>query len=377
MRIAFLCKRRYMGKDVIADRYGRLYELPWQLALLGHDVQGLCLSYRPVEALDVVDTAAADRLRWRSPATGAARLPDLIGYPRAALAVLRAFRPDVIVGASDALHVALARWLAGRLGVPYAIDLYDNFESFGLTRIPGLRRAYRRAIGGAVMVSCTGNALAAYVRQTCAPRGRVIALPSTVDRMVFLRGDKASARRELGLPDDAVLIGTAGGLLADRGIGTLYEAFHHLMSSDERLHLVLAGPVDRTCPPPTQARVHYLGLLPHARVAALFRALDVGVIYLRDTPFGRYCFPQKAYEMLACGLPLAAANVGEMPHLLASAPQSLYAVDDAASLAATIRAQLANPQLPSIEFGDWRALASDFDAALQAALSPSPLTGER
>lgn len=32
MRVAFLCKRRYMGKDVILDRYARLYEIPFQLA---------------------------------------------------------------------------------------------------------------------------------------------------------------------------------------------------------------------------------------------------------------------------------------------------------------------------------------------------------
>jgi hypothetical protein len=40
MRIAFLCKRQYMGKDVILDRYARLYEIPYQLARLGHTVRG-------------------------------------------------------------------------------------------------------------------------------------------------------------------------------------------------------------------------------------------------------------------------------------------------------------------------------------------------
>ena len=48
MRIAFLCKRRYMSKDVILDRYARLYEIPRQLALLGHEVLGLCMSYQNV-----------------------------------------------------------------------------------------------------------------------------------------------------------------------------------------------------------------------------------------------------------------------------------------------------------------------------------------
>lgn len=47
MRIAVFWKRRYMGQDVISDRYARLYELPRGLAELGHEVRVFCLSYRP------------------------------------------------------------------------------------------------------------------------------------------------------------------------------------------------------------------------------------------------------------------------------------------------------------------------------------------
>jgi glycosyltransferase involved in cell wall biosynthesis len=358
-----------MAKDVIVDRYARLYELPRQLALLGHEVLALCLSYRESVAVELTDAAAEGRLHWVSPATGKTRLPDLFAYPRRALVLLREFRPDVIVAASDAPHVVLARWLAARLGIPYAVDLYDNFEGFGLTRIPGVRSAYRKAIAHAVTVSCTGNALVGYVHQVCAPRGNVVALPSTVDLTVFRRDDKAAARRELGLSEGARLIGTAGGLLGSRGVGTLYAAFEQLASRHEHIHLVLAGPIDRQCPPPEHPRVHYLGALPHERVARLFQALDVGVIYLRDTPFGRYCFPQKAYEMLACGLPLAAANIGEMPHLLATAPSSLYQADNAQALVACIERQLTAPQIPTIPIGDWHAMARDFDKALRIGLA--------
>jgi hypothetical protein len=30
----------------------------------------------------------------------------------------------------------VGHWLARRLNVPFVADLYDNFESFGLARIP-------------------------------------------------------------------------------------------------------------------------------------------------------------------------------------------------------------------------------------------------
>ena len=46
MRIAVLWKRRYMGHDVIEDRYARLYELPMGLAGFGHGVRVICLGYR-------------------------------------------------------------------------------------------------------------------------------------------------------------------------------------------------------------------------------------------------------------------------------------------------------------------------------------------
>ena len=46
MRILVLTKRQYMGMDLLDDRFGRFRELPLELARLGHQVHGLCLSYR-------------------------------------------------------------------------------------------------------------------------------------------------------------------------------------------------------------------------------------------------------------------------------------------------------------------------------------------
>jgi hypothetical protein len=46
MKILVLNKRQYMGKDLLDDRFGRFWELPLELARLGHEVRGLALSYR-------------------------------------------------------------------------------------------------------------------------------------------------------------------------------------------------------------------------------------------------------------------------------------------------------------------------------------------
>jgi glycosyltransferase involved in cell wall biosynthesis len=366
MRIAFLCKRRYMGKDVIADRYARLYEIPFQLARLGHTVRGFCLSYQGHDEGEWEHEAAPGSLTWESRSLGRLYMPALAGYPRYLLHRLRKFAPDVIIGASDIPHVALAAWLAKRLGIPYAADLYDNFEGFGQARIPGMVSALRHSVRHAALVTTTSEPLKELVVETYGAHGEITAMPSTIDKQMFRPLDRLSCRRALGLPEDALLVGTAGGLHRDKGVGALYEAWKIIATQRPDVHLVLAGPTDSRLPPPTDARVHYLGMLAHARTAELFNALDVGVIYLRDTPFGRYCFPQKAYEMIACGLPIVAARIGVMPGLLSTVPDCLYRADDANDLARAVLAQLDRPTPVNVPIDGWAQIIAGMEQRLQA-----------
>jgi glycosyltransferase involved in cell wall biosynthesis len=361
MRIAFLCKRRYMSKDVILDRYARLYEIPFQLAKLGHEVRGYCLSYGKEAHGEWTHDAAPGQLRWESRSL---RTPAALLYPQRLLRRLREFRPDIVIGASDIPHVALGARLARRLRVPYVADLYDNFEGFGQARIPGFVSALRRAVRGADLVTTTSEPLRDLVVHAYQARGEVIAMPSTIDKAVFRPRDKIESRRALGLPPDAKLVGTAGGLYADKGIGDLYAAWKLLEARNPDLRLVLAGPHEIALPPPQGGRVHYLGPLPHARVAELFCALDVGVICIRDTPFGRYCFPQKAYEMLACGLPLVAADIGAMSALLAATPEHCYRSGNAAILADRIQRLMLHATPATLHIEDWAQLIGRIEPKL-------------
>lgn len=377
MRIAFLCKRRYMGKDVIDDRYGRLYEIPHQLARLGHEVHAYCLSYTRAEAGRWEHAAPPGSLVWESRSLGRWKLPTLVAYAARLEHQVRDFSPDVVIGTSDIPHLALGARLARRLGVPFAADLYDNFEGFGQARIPGFVPVLRHAVRAAQLVTTTSELLAGHVRDTYRAQGTIVAMPSTVDTALFHPRDKQASRRALALPVDGLLIGTAGGLAKNRGIGALYAAWLELAARYPQAHLVLAGPADRRLPPPTGERVHYLGLLPHAQAAELFGALDVGVIYLRDTPFGRYCFPQKAYEMLACGLPVVATAVGAMPQLLAETPERLYREDDAEDLQRAVGCCIATPSKPAA-IDDWRQVIARYAERLRSlveARAAAPSSG--
>jgi teichuronic acid biosynthesis glycosyltransferase TuaC len=369
MRIAFLCKRRYMGKDVIKDRYARLYEIPYQLARAGHDVLGLCLSYHGHEGGRWLHDAKPGSLEWESSSLGALRVPSLLGYVAATTARLCRFAPDIVIGASDIPHVAAGAWFAHRLGVPYVADLYDNFEGFGQARIPGMKLLLRRGVRAAQLATTTSEPLAQLVRNNYGVSGRVFAMPRTVDLSVFRPRDRTECRMRLGLPRDAQLVGTAGGLHRDKGVATLYTAWAELSRKMPDAQLVLAGPHEPNYPPPPGPRVHYLGQLPHARMAELFSALDVGVICVRETAFGRYSFPQKAYEMLACNLAVVAANVGAMGELFKGHSQCLYAPDNSRELALRLRQQFECPQRPTVEIRDWAQLVGELDISLRQLIS--------
>lgn len=360
MRIAYLCKRRYMSKDVILDRYARLYEIPFQLARLGHPVRAWCLSYRGGDAGQWTHDAGAATVEW----TSRALWPGLAAYPFGVLREVAAFAPDLVIAASDIPHVALGAFIARRLGKPWVADLYDNFESFGQAWIPGFVPLLRSAVRRADLVLTTSELLRERVIEGYGARGEVVAMPSSVDKAVFRAGDRAQARRALGLPIDARLVGTAGSLFPHKGIADLYAAWPALRDAHPDVHLVLAGPRGEVRPP-ADPRVHDLGMLSHERVADLFRALDVGAICVRDTKFGRYCFPQKAYEMLACGLPVVAADVGATGRFFAPTPECLYRPGDAAQLASRIGAQLQQPRRPEVRIEGWAELIGGLEPRLR------------
>lgn len=110
----------------------------------------------------------------------------------------------------------------------------------------------------------------------------------------------------------------------------------------------------------------YLGQINHEQVADFYAALDVGVICVRETPFGRYSFPQKAYEMAAMKIPLVVAAVGAMAQLFSSYPESLYQPDEVSDLAQKLEVQLLNPTVPHVPIPTWAEQAAKVERVLMA-----------
>ncbi len=135
--------------------------------------------------------------------------------------IVKRHQPEIIIGASDSLYVIAAALLGRRYKLPYVLDLYDNFESFGLTRLPFVRYAFRAAVKHAGAVAVISDELAPMYGKTFRPRSGITAIENAVFGEVFFSMDKEEARRTLNLPTAGVLIGTAGALDLSSGIDVL------------------------------------------------------------------------------------------------------------------------------------------------------------
>jgi teichuronic acid biosynthesis glycosyltransferase TuaC len=363
VRVLVLTKRQYMAKDLIDDRFGRFRELPLELAKLGHEVRGVCLSYRPREEGTIADADlhSNSSVIWHSLNLGRLIVPGLIRYSLEVHKLAKEFKPDFIWVCSDSFHVIFGVRLAKRLNVKCAVDLYDNFEAFTATRLTGILPLFRRAVRSAHGVTCFSQRLAARVLQGYRPKGQTAVIENGVRTDLFHPRYRNECRRCLGLPQDAKIIGTAGALYNNRAIDTLFRAFELLAAKDATLHLAVAGPREKRIAIPVGPRVHDLGLLPWGQVPLFINSLDVAVSCYRDSELGRYSFPQKVYEILACKTPIVAAAVGNMNELLSPYPECLFDPENAESLAQSIRLQLAHPTIIGVQVPSWSDAAQQLE----------------
>jgi len=364
MRVLVLCKRQYTGRDLLDDRFGRLFELPRALGTLGHQVGVVATSYRrrgPVN-LD------SEGVRWRG--------VDALPWPCAVSRVWRdaadSLNPDVIVGSSDAIHLVAAARLGRMLRRPVILDLYDDYEAFSLTRIPGLSRLLRQACMRADAVLAVGSCLAGIAAQRGVDPARVHVLGNGVPRGFVPDATRVEARAHLGLPIDAPLVGTIGALDSSRGVEDLFAATRALQLQRPDLRMVLAGRLPFQLRSRLPAGSIDLGERSHTEVGLLLRALDVGVVCNRDTAFAHACHPMKLVEMAACGTPVVAADVGEVSVLLREDSHARYRPGDVGMLAERLAGQLDDPRpLPSGLALSWDELGERLHGVLDEVVAAS------
>lgn len=363
MKILTICKRQYTGKDLIDDQYGRLAEIPAELALSGHEVKGLTFSYRTKPE----GTFNIKKVTWQSintlPILGVAKQFRILRRK------INEFEPDIIWAGSDAWICIIAA-IAAKGRVPLVLDIYDNYDSFTLTKLPLIKWFFKKACLTAIGLSVVTEPLIQYLRTTYEISDKpILKIGNAVNEKSFFAIDKAQARKKLGLPQRRWLIGTAGAIHSNRGINTLFEATAILKEKGLDIDLVIAGPRDSTPQKHEALKFIDLGVFNHELSSYFYSALDIAVICNTDSAFGNFCFPQKFAEICACKTNFVAANIGELAEVLKQYPQVLFEHNSPQDLATKIEQLLLRTTMPpSLPTLTWHTHAVSLESFFERLL---------
>jgi glycosyltransferase involved in cell wall biosynthesis len=134
------------------------------------------------------------------------------------------------------------------------------------------------------------------------------------------------ARRALGVPGDAFVVGFAGRVTPQKGVPHLLRAWRRLGWPAGDARLLVAGPTDAAHPVPVSDgdAVHHLGFLADPRV--VYDASDVMVV---PSTWPDPC-PRSVIEAMAAGRAVVASSIGGIPELVGHAGVLVAPADEAA-----------------------------------------------
>ena len=353
MKLLFLCKRRPMSRDLLTHPYGRFFYLPKLLAERGHDVTVALLDYKGGADVDVNEYG----VRWLS-----------LSVRRYRSGVLRAIEnapPDWIVGFSDTYFGILARRLARRVGSRYAIDAYDNYESYIPWAVP-LHMLWRSALRDADLITAAGPGLIELMARGSS-QAMTAVVPMAADPTGFEPRDKAACRRELGLPLEQPLVGYCGSMHRSRGVTVLFDALPMIKKARPEIGFVHSGRTWKDVPLPDDIRS--LGYIDSEQVPVLLNSMDVLVVVNKDSAFGHHSYPVKLYEAMSCGVPVVATRTRATEWILEKQPERLFDSGDPAALTRAVLASLDNPQSDFGTVPTWESSCDSLERALEERLS--------
>ena len=351
MKLTFLCKRRPMSRDLLTNPYGRFYYLPKLLADRGHDVTVVLLDYRGDEPVDI----RRDGIRWLS--------LSVTRYVGGTLGAVRGDPPDWVVGFSDTYFGIFARRIARKLGCRYAIDAYDNYESYMPWAFP-LHALWRRALRDADLITAAGPGLVELMSRGQSTSATAV-VPMAADPTGFEPRDRAACRRTLGLPDDKVLVGYCGSMHRSRGVEVLFDALPLITAARPNVGFVHSGRTWKDVPLPDA--INSLGYIDDDKVPVLLNAMDVLVVVNRDSAFGQFSYPVKLYEAMSCGIPVVATRTQATEWILSQQPNRLFAAGDPEALTHAVLDALDNPCGTAGTAAGWDKACDALESALNQA----------
>jgi len=271
-------------------------------------------------------------------------------YPEFALAVPWAPRISRLVSGLglDVFHAhhpfllgPAARRLARRLGRPLVFTYHTRYEKYAhyvpltrsLVEAAALQLSTRFAARADAVI-----APSVLVRDQLRARGVTVPIevvPTGVDLTCFRPADRATARRELGLPAGDPLVLYVGRLDREKSVDRVLLAFDRLGGTLSRAQLWLVGQGTETESLRRIAgrlsagdRVHFAGVRAHESLAAWYQAADL-FLFASETETQGLVLAEAA----ACGLPAVAVTAPGCDEVVRDGETGILTKADPAALA--------------------------------------------
>jgi len=204
--------------------------------------------------------------------------------------------------------------VAGELGVPLTLTLRGTEVRH--VRDTRLRKMVVSALRRASAVFAVSSSLRKLALELGAPADCTHVVGNGVDARRYFPMPQQQARQVFGLPTDAQVLVTVGGLVERKGYHRVIACLPELRAQFPRLHYLAVG-----SPGPEgnfmwhlerqiqrlglQNHVHFTGALPADGVRQALSASDVFVLSSRNEGWANVLL-----EAMACGLPVVASDVG-------------------------------------------------------------------
>lgn len=274
----------------------------------------------------------------------------------------------------------LGRWL----GVPVTITLRGS-EARQVLEGP-LRKRIAGALHAAQRVFAVADALKKVALSLGVEAEKVRVLRNGVDSAKFHPVARAQARRSLGLPEDAPVLISVGGLVERKGFHRVIACLPELSASFPGLQYLVVGGASpegdmsrelrsQVASLRLQDRVRFLGALRPEELKVPLSAADVFVLATRNEGWANVFL-----EAMACGLPVITTDVGGNAEVVCRDELgTVVPFDDHAALVEAIAAALRRPWNRDAIVGyararDWSAcvdaLTDELTAVAVSALRP-------
>jgi glycosyltransferase involved in cell wall biosynthesis len=238
-----------------------------------------------------------------------------------------------------------ASLLARRLALPYTVTLRGTEVRHA--RMPHIRRRMTTALGAAARVFSVSASLRELALELGVAPERAIVVPNGVDTARFRPVPREAARRQLGLPGQARVLVTVGGLVRRKGFHRVIACLPQLRERHgDVIYLVVGGASregDESAALRAQAAeagvagsVRFLGALAPDALSVPLSAADVFVLASSNEGWANVLL-----EAMACGTPVVASDVGGNREVVADCGLGLvFDLADSAALPAALDAAL-------------------------------------